>query len=153
MRNRAEMRPKSLLSPCTRLLATLFYAHSEINLNLHHQMNTKSTIRHYFARVAILLLLHTVTQGAWADDFITDVMVIGGTKAETNALKTQYQSQGWKVNNQDLNEGAGGDYIYLLYKTASDTDPNAIFITGISCFNTPMSAAMFSDGRTYYAAP
>ena len=116
-------------------------------------MNTKSTIRHYFARVAILLLLHTVTQGAWADDFITDVMVIGGTKAETNALKTQYQSQGWKVNNQDLNEGAGGDYIYLLYKTASDTDPNAIFITGISCFNTPMSAAMFSDGRTYYAAP
>ena len=47
---------------------------------------------------------------------ITDVMVVGGAdKSVTNS----YASQGWKVIPQDLNAGAKGDYIYLLYKSAS----------------------------------
>ena len=70
--------------------------------------------------ILILSILVAMVAHAMADNFVTDVMVIGGTQAETNALKTQYQSQGWTFVNQDLNQGAGGDYIYLLYKTDSD---------------------------------
>lgn len=70
---------------------------------------------------AFLLLLVAVLMPrlALAEDFITDVLLIGGNKAETENLKNTYQSQGWTLINQDLNEGASGDYIFLLYKKAS----------------------------------
>lgn len=97
-------------------------------------MKAKPTnIKSFLVRMAMtLLMLITMSQGACAMDFITDVMVIGGTKSETNTLKNQYQSQGWIFIDYDLNKGVGGDYIYLLYKTASDEDPNATFITGFA---------------------
>ena len=79
--------------------------------------------------ILILSILLAMVNHAKADNFVTDVMVIGGTRAETNNLKAQYQSQGWTVVDQDLNQGAGGDYIYLLYKTDSDANPDATFIT------------------------
>jgi uncharacterized repeat protein (TIGR02543 family) len=87
---------------------------------------------------------------AKADNFVTDVMVIGGTLAETNALKTQYQNQGWTFVNQDLNQGAGGDYIYLLYKTASDADTNATFISDF-IWNTGYESQLYIfPGIMYY---
>ena len=90
----------------------------------------KANITHQIPRAALtLLLMLTMALTASADNFVTDVMVIGGTQAETNSLKAYYQNQGWTVVNQDLNAGAGGDYIYLLYKTGSDADTNATFIT------------------------
>ena len=51
-----------------------------------------------------------------AENYITDVMVIGGSKSQVNALKASYGEQGWTVIDQDLNAGASGDYIFLLYK-------------------------------------
>ena len=77
----------------------------------------------------ILSILIAMVAQAKADNFVTDVMVIGGTQDETNSLKAQYQNQGWTVVNQNLNQGAGGDYIYLLYKTDTDANPDATFIS------------------------
>ena len=61
--------------------------------------------------ILILSILVAMASHAKASNFVTDVMVIGGTLDETNALKTQYQNQSWTFVNQDLNQGAGGDYI------------------------------------------
>ena len=118
-------------------------------------MKAKPTnIKSFLVRMAMtLLMLITMSQGASAADFITDVMVIGGTKSETNTLKNQYQSQGWIFIDYDLNKGVGGDYIYLLYKTASDEDPNATFITGFAYNNSPIDEMLLSDGRIYSLAP
>ncbi|MBO4551194.1 MAG: hypothetical protein J5733_10725, partial [Bacteroidaceae bacterium] len=70
---------------------------------------------------AILLLFVVIlgSQATQAQEFITDVMVIGGTKSETASLKESYKAQGWTVIDKDLNAGAGGDYVFLLYKKAS----------------------------------
>ena len=118
-------------------------------------MKAKPTnIKPFLVRMVMtLLMLITMSQGTSAADFITDVMVIGGTKSETNTLKNQYQSQGWIFIDYDLNKGVGGDYIYLLYKTASDEDPNATFITGFAYNNSPMDEMLLSDGRIYSLAP
>ena len=104
--------------------------------------------------ILILSILVAMAAHAMADNFVTDVMVIGGTQAETNALKTQYQSQGWTFVNQDLNQGAGGDYIYLLYKTDSDANPNATFITYFSwnSFYTEEGFSMMPEGTFYPVA-
>ena len=80
----------------------------------------------------IIATLLAVGQEAWATEFITDVMLIGGTKSEVDTLKTTYQNDGWKIIDQDLNAGcgSGSDYIYLLYKTADNyTTGNLTFIT------------------------
>ena len=94
------------------------------------------SITHQIPRAALtLLLMLTMALTASADNFVTDVMVIGGTQAETNNLKTYYQNLGWTVVNQDLNAGVSGDYVYLLYKTDSDANPDATFITYFSCYS------------------
>ena len=61
--------------------------------------------------ILILSIIVAMASHAKADNFVTDEMVIGGTQAETIALKTQYQNQSWTFVNQYLNQGAGGDYI------------------------------------------
>ena len=105
------------------------------------------SITHQIPRAALtLLLMLTMALTASADNFVTDVMVIGGTLSETNALKTQYENQGWTVVNQDLNAGAGGDYIYLLYKTDSDANPDATFITYFNC------GSFYNEGGLMFGA-
>ena len=102
-------------------------------------------------RAALLLLTMLLpAAAAMADNFITDVMVIGGTRAETNALKTQYQNQGWTFVNQDLNQGAGGDYIYLLYKTDTDANPDATFISDFITNISYDSQMYIFPGIMYY---
>ncbi|MBR5727717.1 MAG: leucine-rich repeat protein, partial [Muribaculaceae bacterium] len=66
----------------------------------------------------------------WAENYISDVMVIGGTQTEVNNLKTTYVNQGWVVIDKDLNDGCGSssDYIFLLYKQVGETTPSP-FIT------------------------
>ena len=72
--------------------------------------------------VTVLAMLMTLTTGA--AEFITDIMVIGGSESETNELWYQLVEDGWKGINCDLNKGCGksSDYIYMLYKTASNDD-------------------------------
>lgn len=103
------------------------------------------------AAVTLLLaLLPTVT--AWADEGIKDVMVIGGSENEVNSLKASLTSQGWHVIDQDLNRGAGGDYIYLLYKSESSNGINNGYITDFYISNAEGTApdSRSFNGRTYH---
>lgn len=118
-------------------------------------MKTRTNITNYLARVAMTLLLATITfTGAWARQFITNVMLIGGTKSEVNSLKTTYQNEGWTVIDKDLNDGCGtgSDYIYLLYKTADnfENSPNLTFITGFYLTN---ESGQLSEHRRFNGLP
>ena len=103
----------------------------------------------------LLFLALIATTFVWAEDYITDVMVIGGSKSETNALKTTYTNQGWTVINQDLNAGASGDYIFLLYKKAIETASGVSFITDfyISSVSGTAPDEIEHNGLTYHIAP
>ena len=105
-------------------------------------------------KILLLLVALLATTTVWAADFITDVMVIGGSKSEVNSLKNTYTSQGWTVIDQDLNAGAGSssDYIYLLYKAASNSGRDAgAFITGFYISNASGTAPdnVTHGGHTY----
>ena len=88
--------------------------------------------------------------------YITDVKLIGGSQSEVNSLANNYALNGWLVNEQNLNEGAGGDVIYLLYKMGSVASANQSFITDIYLTtvshseNTPGN--LDYDGRCYTLA-
>ena len=71
-------------------------------------------------RIARLLMLAAIAAAlpVHAATFVKDVMLIGGNESETTALKSSYAAQGWTVIDQDLNAGAGGDYIYMHAPTA-----------------------------------
>ena len=102
------------------------------------------------AAVTLLLaLLPTVT--AWADEGIKDVMVIGGSESKVNSLKTSLTGQGWHVIDKDLNRGAGGDYIYLLYKSETSNGVNNGYITDFYISDAKGTAPdnLTHNGRTY----
>lgn len=104
-------------------------------------------------RVAVTLLLALLpTVTAWADEGIKDVMVIGGSEDEVNSLKASLRSQGWQVIDQDLNRKAGGDYIYLLYKSESSNGINNGYITDFYISNAEGTApdSRSFNGRTYH---
>ena len=110
-------------------------------------------------KILLILVALLATSSVWAEDYITDVMVIGGSKSETNALKTTYTNQGWTVIDQDLNAGCGSssDYIYLLYKKASETgvEPGA-FITDFvisTATGTIPDNLSYNNNRTYQLVP
>ena len=120
-------------------------------------MKTRTNVINYRARAAMLLmLLLAITQGAWAQKdykYISEVMLIGGTLDEVNALKDSYTTKGWTVIDQDLNAGCGSssDYIYLLYKPGSTASPNHTFITDFYISNASGTApdTRDYDGRRY----
>ena len=105
-------------------------------------------------RLAMTLFLAMIAAAsAWATDFIKDVMVIGGSEKETNNLKSSLREQGWTLIDQDLNAGAKGDYIFLLYKSESNTDGiNHSYITDFYIDNV-YKASITYQGRTYYPVP
>ena len=109
-------------------------------------------------KILLLLVALFATSTVWAADFITDVMVIGGSKSEVNSLKTTYTNQGWTVIDQDLNAGcgSGSDYIYMLYKTGSNASQDAgAFITDfyISTESGTAPDNIIYNGRTYTIVP
>ena len=81
-----------------------------------------------------IVLLCTVAQRAWADEwpaYMTDVAIISSGQQEiTNTtFYGIYQNMGYTIMDKDLNEGAGGDYIYFSYKTADRETTNG-YTTG-----------------------
>ena len=122
-------------------------------------MKATSIITTLRARVAMTLLLALTTfTGSWATNFITDVMLIGGSKSEVNTLKNTYTAEGWTVIDKDLNAGCGSssDYIYLLYKTADNNNTaNLTFITDfyISTKTGTVDKDITYNGRTYHLVP
>ena len=104
--------------------------------------------------LSALLLLAGAVQGAWATDYITDVMLIGSASAsDITTLRTSYEAQGWTFIEKDLNDGCGtgSDYIHLLYKTSTDAS-QAITAFYLQTGNTH-PASQTHDGRTYYLTP
>ncbi|MBR5728041.1 MAG: leucine-rich repeat protein [Muribaculaceae bacterium] len=105
-------------------------------------------------KTLLLLVAALATTTMWAADYITDVMVIGGSKSVTTNLKNKYTGQGWTFIDKDLNDGcgSGSDYIYLLYKTASETTTGATFITNflVSTVTGTIPDSFQSSDRTYH---
>ena len=109
-------------------------------------------------RAALTLLVAVMAiLTAGATEFITDVMLIGGTDQEVAIKKALLIKEGWKVINQDLNAGCGSssDYIYLLYKTADNfSTPNLTFITGFYISNEKnYSDSYYFNRNRYYLVP
>ncbi|MBO4476353.1 MAG: fibronectin type III domain-containing protein [Bacteroidales bacterium] len=102
----------------------------------------------------VVALAAGVPVTAGAADYIKDVMVIGGNSTEVNNLKNNLTPQGWTVIEQDLNAGASGDYIFLLYK--SETSAHNIdwhYITDFyisDATGTIPDEITDSNGRTYH---
>ena len=110
-------------------------------------------------KILLLLVALLATTTVWAEEYITDVMVIGGTKNEVNMLKSTYSNLGWTVIDQDLNSGcgSGSDYIYMLYKKADEStvSPGA-FITKFvirTYDDTAPDHIVNTDGRICYLVP
>ncbi len=107
----------------------------------------------------LLFVALLTTTTVFADDFIYDVMVIGGNQTEVNNLKSSYTAQGWTVVNKDLNAGCGSssDYIYLLYRKGKDSLQNVNnkpFITDFLISDANGTAPdSIVYGRTYYLVP
>ena len=123
-------------------------------------MTAKQDMRTKMLRAAMTLaVMLMATVSAWAETmFITDVMLIGkNDKSEAQELKAQYVAQGWTAIDQDLNAGCGSksDYIYLLYKQASNLNKDATFITDFYISDASGTApdSRTVNGRTYQLVP
>ena len=107
--------------------------------------------------LSLFALLTSVTAGA--TDFITDVKVIGGPTLDNDVNPLWYDmvANGWTGVSYNLNRDAGGDFIYLLYKTGSDqVNANySRFITDIYIKHGDenVNSTLVHNGRTYYLAP
>ena len=105
--------------------------------------------------MVLAVLFTALTAGA--TQFITDVMVIGGSKNEVEELKTTYKAQGWTLIDNDLNAGcgSGSDFIYLLYKSeANDDGLNHGYITDFYISNTKeYNDVVTYQDRTYKLVP
>ena len=102
----------------------------------------------------VSLLLMTV-QVALAQKYISDVLVVGGSLAETRSIRAEKEGEGWTFVDYDLNKGAGGKYIYLMYKAGSQSS-NCIsdLYLRLSKSNVSGSGATVThEGRTYHLAP
>jgi hypothetical protein len=98
--------------------------------------------------VAVLMLLVGGVTPAWAQSYITEVMILGvsgGLNAKN--LRNEYTNKGWTVLEQDLSEGTGGWYIHIAYKTSSTANPYSDYITDI-CASDKNVVSFTSDGRT-----
>ena len=102
--------------------------------------------------LTLLLMSGTSVTAASSTKFIKDVMLVGA-KEEAKVAVTMAGyclRQGWKDIDKDLNKGAGGDYIYLLYKLDNNDDGfNYDCITGFVLSNDYKESFVY-DGRTYF---
>lgn len=104
--------------------------------------------------VMLLMVMLFTGNVAFATDYIKDVLLIGhDDEDQFNALQASLVQQGWIAINKDLNAGAGGDYIHLLYKkesTVNNLDWDYITDFRISSY---WSETINYQGRTYYPVP
>ena len=103
-------------------------------------------------RIVTLLVMLLAASQAWATKYIKDVIVVGGASGvQVGSLLINYcVHQGWVKVDKNLNNNAGGDYIYLLYKPDNNEDGfNNDCITDFVFANT-YNASLVYNGRTYY---
>ena len=100
----------------------------------------------------IIAALMMTAQRAWAD-YVTDIVVIGHDSGkQIGYLYDNYKGAGWIGIDRDLNDGAGGHYIYQVYKTPqnSGTPITDLFLRVSWSNDSP--ASFVHNGRTYYRA-
>ena len=118
----------------------------------------KKTIKFFSVRAAMMLLTTVMfaltAQTAWAaewPEYVTDIIVVGGSESEVNSAKSNNSGYTWC--SMDLNKGAGGDYINFGYKKSRTANTNGGYITDIIVIDaestSPPSTVTY-DGRTYY---
>ncbi|MCR5362593.1 MAG: hypothetical protein K6E73_11380 [Bacteroidales bacterium] len=111
-----------------------------------------------FLRMALVLLATSLTAAtAWADsypEYITDIAVVGGSDSEAKTAAQYYENLGYTTIYSDLNDNAGGDYIYLCYKKGSRASTDGGYITDLRVYvGSTYSEEMTFDDITYYLAP
>ena len=104
-------------------------------------------------RVLLVVVLAASWTPAMATTYIRDVMLVGGTAKDIATWTATLYQQGWTMIGQDLNDGAGGDYIHLFYKQESIDDGfNYGAITDF-IISKNYSDKIEYDGRSYYPVP
>lgn len=118
---------------------------------MHHSTKTP-------ARIALLFVMLFLSLTATANEFIKDVMVIGGSSKDVDMVLNPLKSEGWTFIDYDLNNGCGKetDYIYLLYK--ADNNSNSYNNGYISDFYISDAEGIAPDtrtidGRIYHIVP
>ncbi len=82
--------------------------------------------------------------------YITDLKVMGSSsESGITSLKDAAKNQKWTVVEKDLNDNAGGWYIYLAYKTTDNANPETEYITDIVARTTNVNSFTL-NGRSYY---
>ena len=107
-------------------------------------------------KILLILVALLATTSVCAEDFVNGVVLIGGTKSETNYLKSELIADGWILVDYDLNKGCGtgSDYIFLLYTKGSNATHDAghfatdFYIRTSTSSSTPDEIT--HNGRTYY---
>ena len=99
--------------------------------------------------LALSLFMPALT---WADSYITDVILVGGTSSEVSDAMSSYSD--YAYINVDLNAGVCNDRIYLGYKTSASANLNGGYITDFIVINAesstnPPSSITFNS-RTYF---
>lgn len=108
--------------------------------------------RQFYQLLMMALMLVGTSTSIHAQEYITEVMTIGVEKSnDANNLKNEYTKKGWTVLNNDLNRGARGWYIYIIWKTSSNANPEKGYITDICTSDKQVNSFIF-EGRTYYRA-
>lgn len=104
---------------------------------------------------AFVLALVALGQTAWAQNYITDLLVIGySSQSDASDAYDSFEMQGWTGINRNLNSGTDdGYYIYLLYKTdsspySSGTPISDLYLRVSDSNNGPDEFTL--DGRTYH---
>jgi hypothetical protein len=100
----------------------------------------------------IIAALLITAQRAWAD-YVTDIVVIGhDSERQVGYLYDNYKGAGWIGIDRDLNDGAGGHYIHLVYKTNKSPQNSGTPITNVflRLSDGPGPASLVHEGRTYY---
>ena len=109
--------------------------------------------RQFSRLLLVVLMLIGASTGIDAQEYITEVMTIGAEKADgANKIRAEYANKGWKVPNNDLNRGADGWYVYIIWKTSSKANPEKGYITDICASDKKVDSFIF-EGRTYHRAP
>ncbi len=107
-------------------------------------------------KIIFIIVALLATTSVCAEDFVNGVVLIGGTKSETNYLKSELTADGWILVDYDLNKGCGtgSDYIFLLYTKGSNQKNDAGYFATDFYIRTSTSSStpdeITHNGRTYY---
>jgi len=123
---------------------------SQTGLSFAEREKFRPQAKRLFLLIISALLM--TAQRAWAD-YVTDIVVIGHDSGkQIGYLYDNYKGAGWIGIDRDLNDGAGGHYVHLVYKTNTSPNNSGTPITDLYLWSAPYAgpASLVHNGRTYY---